>query len=234
MNEHEFMDRFIPLKDRTAISCGIMISYLFAVFGFIAAVTGNPKAMVSVVYFCVCGFGLQKFKSRISAVMLIAGVLVSIGVFLYGIFTEFGAGDIKLLFVIGVLLPAAGIFSYIKFDSGQISGSNSGFVKGVLLISLVPAVIRYHKIRADYDNGVNAEFFEGDVPMCNPYEADVAPIELAENTDDVGNVLYPTEEPEAEEPPVPLPEYSMDELPTYPQPDKYADPWEMDDIRVDK
>lgn len=225
MSDQEFWDRFVPARVRNSIFFGIAASYIFAVIEIISAISGNGLSALFAAVFIVCGVGLQRFKSKICSIVLIINITCMLIAFI--IRMRELTGNYIFIAVIAAVVAIAPLAVYNSYNKENPDEVRKGFSPELLceamLLYLIPSVFMYHKIRADYDSGLNEEFFDGRNAACNPYEGEVnLSMDLS------------GEEPLEQEPSIP--EYSLGDAPNYPQPrqDSYAEPWEIEDIKTGK
>lgn len=183
MDSQQFWDRFVPERTKNSIIRGTILAYALAVLSLTAALASNLFLLIFCGLFAVCGFGLQRFRSRICAFLLNLGILAGIAAVLIGMFISVlkGGGtdgiQMMLLFMALIVVPVLVIFRY-RGKAYRRMGPFAGDSKKAPPEPLMAAVSKYHRMKSDYKNGVNREFFEGGFHAVNPYDGEFGVINI--------------------------------------------------------
>lgn len=166
MNEREFWDKYVPQKDKNTIIAGIGIAYLLAAFTLIGVFLGNTFAIVDVIILVVCGVFLQILKSRAAAIVL--AVYYTLDRILYYFVLDGHVRSRGLIFTFAVI---------------------------VALVTCISSTFKYHRMKKDYLNGENTDFFSGKInPVFNPYqESEQVPFSLLDASG--GRSTFPNSTP---------------------------------------
>lgn len=151
MDNQRFWDAYVPAKIKSSITGSVAIAYILAILNLISAITGNRWAILFCVAFAVCGVGIHILKSRVCAILLFIFYIP------YGIIT--------------IIAYESRRSNYSYRRRRKSSPTVLAIMAGILFFTTIIATFKYHKIKSDYENGINADFFNGKInPVLNPYE----------------------------------------------------------------
>lgn len=138
--DRNFQDRVIPSKISNTINVGVFSAYAGVVLQIVVIMSGNKLGWLFSAALIAFGYGLQKRKSIICA---------------------------AAIFLINI---PAGLCAIRAFGPIGAVSSSLWIVALIGYIYVIAATVKVNRIKQDYLNGQNPEFFEGKDFVMNPYE----------------------------------------------------------------